>query len=166
MPTNNLLITLLKEAVQKCYANDFTLIERSMEQACVTRICIYMHELIQNDNRFSCLRRYNLDCEYNKNGDHIKETPRCPNGTRPDLILHKRGSNSSNLIIVEFKPRKAHYKKHIETGKYIDEVKLEDFTNQGIYNYQIGVWVKLHKRKPTYTYYKNGNVAYETEVCQ
>ena len=42
----------------------------------------------------------------------------------------------------------------------------EDFTNQGIYNYQIGVWVKLHKRKPTYTYYKNGSVAYETEVCQ
>ena len=156
MPDNALLITLLKDAVAKCYQNDKTLIDRSMEQASVTRICIYMYELINNDNRFNSLRSYNLDCEYNKNDEHIKETPRCPNGTRPDLVLHKRGQNDNNILVVEFKPRRAHNKKDASTNKYIDEVKLEDFTAHGVYNYQLGVWVKLHKRKAKYIYFKHG----------
>lgn len=165
MPNDNLLlITLLNEAVDKCYQNDLELIERSMEQASVTRICIYMQTLINNDNRFTDLRSYNLDCEYNKNGEHIKETPRCPNGTRPDLILHKRGQNNNNMLVVEFKPCRAHNKKDIATNKYMDEIKLEDFTAQGVYNYQLGVWVKLHKRKAQYIYFQNGHKISESEL--
>ena len=44
---------------------------------------------------------YNVDCEYNRNGYGIKQV----NGkyVYPDFILHKRGSNEDNLLIIEFK---------------------------------------------------------------
>lgn len=154
MPTDELLLSLLKKAVNECYRNDLPLIERSMEQASVARIYYYMQNAINLENKFSELKQYNLDCEYNKNGQHIKTTPRCPKGTRPDIILHKRSSNDTNLIVIEFKPRNAKYRK--KDGQYIDIIKLEDFTSDVIYNYQIGVLVKLYKKEPKYEIYKQG----------
>ena len=62
-----LLITLVKEAVKKCYTDDKTLIERNMEQASVARIFYYMQRKIDTNIKFKQLREYNLDCEYNKN---------------------------------------------------------------------------------------------------
>ena len=157
MPDNALLITLLKDAVAKCYQNDMTLIDRSMEQACVARIYYYMQNLINTKEIYTQLKDYNLDCEYNKNGESIKPTYRCSKGTRPDIVLHKRGTNEHNLLVAEFKSRKAKYKKYqYDNKKCIDEIKLEDFTGQGVYNYQLGVWVKLHKRKAKYIYFKHG----------
>ena len=149
---DKLLIDLLKESVNECYEKDYLLIEQSMEQASVARIFYYMQTLINSDERFSCLRDYNLDCEYNKNGQHIKATPRCKNGTRPDMILHKRGTNNHNLLVVEFKAEKGLRR----TGNN-DLIKLEDFTSPYIYNYQLGVFVKLLKDKPGYCFFKNGN---------
>ena len=157
----DLLIELLKKSVDKCYADDKTLIDRSMEQASVARIFYYMQRSIDTEDRFECFREYSLDCEYNKNGEHIKKTPRCPKGTRPDLILHKRWNTDElytmdNLLVVEFKPRKANYKKFENTGKYIDIIKLEDFTDMECYNYFLGVFVKLNKNTAQYTYFQNG----------
>lgn len=154
MPTDELLLSLLKKAVKKCYEKDSPLIERSMEQASVARIYYYMQNAINTEDEFSELKQYNLDCEYNKNGQHIKTTPRCPKGTRPDIILHKRNCNDANLIVIEFKPRNATYRK--KDGQYIDTIKLEDFTSGAIYNYQIGVLVKLHKKEPKYEFFKHG----------
>ena len=57
-----LLITLLQEAVERCYANDKTLIDRSMEQASVARIFYYIQRAIDTDDRFEQFREYNLDC--------------------------------------------------------------------------------------------------------
>lgn len=154
MPTDVLLLSLLKKAVNECYKNDSPLIERSMEQASVARIYYYMQNAINTEDEFSELKQYKLDCEYNKNGQHIKATPRCPKGTRPDIILHKRNYNDANLIVIEFKPRNATYRKM--DGQYIDIIKLEDFTSDIIYNYQIGVLVKLYKKEPKYEFFKHG----------
>ena len=160
----NLLIKLLKESVEKCYVNDKSLIERSMEQACVARIYYYMQFLVETKDEYARFREYNLDCEYNKNGEHIKETQRCINGTKPDLIIHKRGNNQSNLLVVEFKPRKGHYKKYAKTDKYLDIIKLEDFTIDYIYNYKLGAFVQLYKQKPKYTFFSNGQEVSESEL--
>ena len=148
---DELLINMLKESVAKCYEKDNLLIERSMEQTSVARIFYYMQNLINNDERFDCLRDYNLDCEYNKNGKHIKSTPRCKNGTRPDMIIHERGTNNHNLLVVEFKSEKG-----LRRTVYNDLIKLEDFTSPYIYNYQLGVLVKLLKEKPDYSFFKKG----------
>ena len=63
MNKKTLLLTLLKESVDKCYRYDFTLIERSMEQASVARIFYYMQEAMKYDERFKSLSKYNLDSE-------------------------------------------------------------------------------------------------------
>lgn len=162
MSKKDLLITLLEEAVNKCYENDKTLIDRSMEQASVARIFYYMQRTIDTDNRFEQFREYSLDCEYNKNKQHIKETPRCFKGTRPDMILHKRWQGEDdrfcqdNMLIVEFKPRKTTMKRYEQTKQYIDFIKLEDFTKSEVYHYFLGVFVKLNKNGAQYTFFQNG----------
>lgn len=140
---------MLKEAVKECYEKDYLLIEQSMEQASVARIFYYMQNLINTDESFACLRKNNLDCEYNKNGQNIKATPRRKNGTRPDMILHKRGTNNHNLLVVEFKAEKGLRR----TGNN-DLIKLEDFISPYIYNYQLGILVKLLKDKPDYSFFR------------
>jgi hypothetical protein len=158
-----LLLTLLKESVEKCYQQDFTLIKRSMEQASVARVYYYMQEKIYNDERFLVFRdEYHLDNEYNKNGTHIKSTPRCKYGTRPDIILHKRSEEeyttqlNPNLLVVEFKSKNGRSRKYGNTDKSIDFVKLEDFTKESTYNYFIGVFVKLKTNGAEYKYFQQG----------
>ena len=152
------VFNLLKKAVEKCYKNDRVLIERSMEQACVARIFFYMQEMINNNQKFNEYRNYNLDCEYNKNGEEVKSTPRCLKGTRPDIILHERMENNKNILVVEFKAAKGKTRYYKDTNVSIDYVKLEDFTDPTIYNYKLGVYVKLNKRKPKYILFKNGKI--------
>lgn len=41
---------------------------------------------------------YNVDSEYNRNLDNPKLLPSWGRGSYPDLILHKRGKNSGNLL--------------------------------------------------------------------
>lgn len=163
-----LLLKLLETAIQKCYERDRSLIQRSMERASVARIFLYMYELMQNDPRFEIFRGYDLDCEYNKNGEQIKETTRCRKGTSPDLILHKRNCNEGNLLVVEFKSAKGRFRyfdetthktkdrKENATDKEVDFVKLEDFTSSTIYNYFLGVFVRLNEREPDYRYFQCG----------
>ena len=156
MNRSELLLTLLHESVEECYRNDFTLIEHSMEQACVARIFYYMQKALKQDRRFDSFSRYNLDCEYNKNYAQIKKTLRRPKGTRPDIVLHKRCANDSNMLVVEFKSRRGRNKIDPFTGQNIDFIKLEDFTDPGIYHYFLGVHVKLQKQGARYTYFQNG----------
>ena len=128
--SDRLLKELLQKAVQECYEKDMSLVERGMEQASVARIIYYMQTLINADDRYECLREYIVDCEYYKNNDDLKRTLRCPKGTKPDLLLHKRENNTGNLMVVEFKSRKNNGKKYQETGQYMDEIKLEDIDKE------------------------------------
>jgi len=154
-----LLLTLLKEAVDKCYEKDSSLIDRSMERASVARIYYYLQRALEQDGRFDS---YYLDGEYNKNKKGIKSTLRCPNGTMPDIILHKRSSyrdsgykKGDNLLVIEFKSATGKSKKL--DGKSVDFIKLEDFTDDdGDYRYFLGVFVKLGKRIPEYKLFQNG----------
>ena len=153
---SELLLTLLQKSVEKCYMNDLPLIERSMEQSCVARIFYYMQKTLEEDKHFVSLSSCNLDSEYNKNYAQIKKTLRRPKGTRPDIVLHKRCANDSNMLVVEFKSRRGRNKIDPFTGQNIDFIKLEDFTDPGIYHYFLGVHVKLQKQGARYTYFQNG----------
>ena len=151
-----LLLDLLETAVDKCYADDKTLIDRSMERASVSRIYYYMQEMIKNEDKFTSLREHNLDSEYNKNGQEIKGSSRFLKGMIPDIILHKRGHNCDNLLVVEFKSHNGKNEKYPPTGQLKDIVKLEDFTNEK-YSYFLGVFVKLYKKEPKYRFFQYGN---------
>lgn len=163
MSRQELLITLLKNAVDKCYENDKTLIDRSMEQASVARIFYYMQRTIDTDDRFEQFREYNLDCEYNKNMYNPKRLHPDEWGKRPDIILHKRLENTKNILILEFKNGSdTNQQNHNIEADY---EKLKEFTHQqGVYKYSLGVSIKLSHRIPLYKYFKNGIEITEREL--
>jgi hypothetical protein len=152
-----LLKALLHESIALCYKNDFSLIRRKMERACVSRVYHYMQDLINSDNRFLELRAYNLDCEYNKNGSRPKMTQRRPHGSAPDIILHHREDNpeKDNLLVIEFKMSRLNF----DTK---DEDKLIDFTDNksdsdyNVYSFKLGVAVILCEKSVKFKYFQNG----------
>ncbi len=78
--------------------------------------------------------------EYNKNGNHSKCIPSKPNGAKPDLILHSRGNNDSNVLVIKFKGW------WNGNSRSIDRNKILDFTNpEGGYIYGLGILVELKK---------------------
>ncbi len=92
---------LIKLALDKFYQNDKYLLDKGVhERSCVFRFAHYLQNLMDESSLF---HDYNLDFEYNRNGRFSKSTSTHLNGTYPDLIIHKRGSNDYNLLIIEFK---------------------------------------------------------------
>ena len=94
---------IVEEACKKFYENDRYLINhRVNERAIAFRFGIYLQELISKNKFFD---NYNLDNEYNRNMNDPKRLRGCKNGVYPDLIIHQRGSNKYNLLIIECKTK-------------------------------------------------------------
>ncbi|MCT4192501.1 hypothetical protein HZP52_00640 [Elizabethkingia anophelis] len=145
----NDLKRIVSESITRLYTKDPTLIKRKgMEQSAAFRFALYLNKAFLTLNSID-KRELHLDIEYNKNGLIPKRTPRRPNGTRPDLIIHKRDSNEFNLLIVEIKG--AWNKQPREK----DIIKLQDFTHQeGEYKYGLGVFLELNPNNCTPVYYR------------
>lgn len=111
---------------------------------------------------------WNVDCEYNKNKsaeEYIKKIiyAKYPNDkeiktkvVKPDIVIHKRGENN-NLLALEVKKSKGN-----NTYKDIDEIKLENYTNEecGL-KYSYGAYVELwvgneYEKDPIIDWYVNG----------
>lgn len=108
------------------------------ERSIVFRYAHYLQNELYKSKKYSV---YNLDCEYNRNGFQIKSTEHFPNGTFPDLILHKRGKNGpgNNILIMEFK---TYWNPNTDT----DSLKISDYVDQnGKYKYQYGLVVLIRK---------------------
>ena len=161
----NLSLQALTYAINTTYQKDYSVIRRNMEQTTVARIFYYMQSVIDSDVQFECLKTFNLDLEYNKDGEHKKRSPRTPGGMRPDLLLHIREHNNGNLLCVEFKMQGANLERcALYDNKPKDWIKLEDLTAQDIYGYKIGVFVMLNHDRPEYTFFKNGEQYYEQDI--
>lgn len=135
----------VQEALAKLYEKDSYLIVNHpcgnsidfhvSERGIVFRFGIYLQELIAK-TPFSSL---NLDVEYNRNMYEKKMLPSFANGTFPDLIIHKRGSNDHNILILEFKT----WWNHDTTD---DEKKIAQFMDvNGSYQYKIGASILLNQ---------------------
>lgn len=160
MTMKEMLLALVKESVEKCYSCDRTLIVRTMEQATVARFYYYAQKAIEFDSRFIDLRNFNLDSEYYKNGLNLKKTESHQHGTRPDVILHKRESNSDNLIIAEFKTMGRN-----QNNEFLNDFKkLKDFTKDPQYYYFLGVFIELKVDRPSFTYFQDGHIKSEIEL--
>ena len=159
MNKKDLLVSLLKESVDKLYQEHVCLLVRSgMEQAAVARVFFYMQVALYTDPRFIQFRSLYLDSEYNKNGIAPKILYGAP--TRPDLILHNRcyGETSTNVLVVEFK---------VENENIEDDYrKLCGYTSQHEqYKYFLGVSVKLNRENAVYKYFQKGQEKVEAELC-
>ncbi|WP_297453106.1 hypothetical protein [Persephonella sp.] len=147
---NENLIELVKKALDKVYQEQKYLIEnRVHERSIVFWFGIYFYELLKNSE----FKGYDLDFEYNRNFDDVKRTEHSVNGTYPDIILHKRGSNEYNLLAIEFKTWWSDKK------QFKDDIrKLKDFINpNGKYRYKLALFVILGKDKPNIEYIDGNN---------
>ena len=146
----DLLFVFLKKSVEKCYADDFTLIRRDMERASVARIFVYMNEFLNSEEDFKSLLKYDLDSEYNRYMSQPKYISSRRNGALPDVILHRREDKpyKDNLLIAEFK---AHGKEPKDDFK-----KIENFISEPKYEYFLGIFVELNHSGAKYWYLQNG----------
>ena len=134
----NLLNTAIGLALNEVYEKDIYLIQNKVhERTIVSRFCIYFQQALNSIDFAS----YNLDFEYSKNHSDPKRTENFPHGTYPDVILHSRGSNDANVLIIEFKT-------WWESNTATDIKKLKDFTiQQGQYKYGIGYSIVLYSSR-------------------
>ncbi|NPT58677.1 hypothetical protein [Paraburkholderia elongata] len=84
---------------------------------------------------------FDVDCEYNRNGFDVKRLALSQRQARdddleavtvfPDIVVHKRGSNHSNLLVVELK------KASSNVGAEYDLAKLQAFRKELFYKYAV-----------------------------
>lgn len=102
------------------------------ERASVFRIGHYLANIIENDGYFES---YHVDVEYNRDLDSVKTLDKIM--IIPDLIIHERGTNSNNLVAIEFKKNKDSKK---------DKEKLEKLINSNYgYNYKNVYFIIINK---------------------
>ena len=103
---------IMESSLSRLVEKDNELIDRKVKEECINhRLAIYIDEYYHQfcDQKNHC----NVDLEYNKNLDREKEVydgNGNPIRIRPDILLHKRGSNDNNLIAIETK--KDYFRQH------------------------------------------------------
>ena len=93
--------------------------------------------------RETIIADYDVDCEYNRDGYGMKNI----DGTLvyPDFILHKRGTNDSNLLIIEFKTWW-----NSDNREDIEKLKAM-MSNWYRYQYQYGYSIILNQERDSVT---------------
>lgn len=94
------------------------------------RIAVYLEDLFP---------KWNIDCEYNK---HLKGTKKNINGNniRPDIIIHKRGTNE-NSVIIEVK------KSGINSKRAKSDIEKLKGCMQNTLGYNLGVFIGILKSR-------------------
>lgn len=137
---DRLLEDAINMAFELLYANDKYLIDHQVnERSIVFRFAHYLQSELEKTNKY---KRYNLDCEYNRNMDGPKFIHEGEPGVYPDLIIHRRGNNNNNLLIIEFKT-------YWNSDTQHDIEKINEFINpDGEYKYKYGMSVLIDEDNP------------------
>ena len=140
----------LVESLKELYEKDKYLIshgsgsnyEHVSEMSIVFRFGLYLNRRIE---AWLAENGYSLDIEYNRNRDEIKyldyTTSGKSNRVRPDMIIHERGSNQNNILVIEFK---TWWDKNVST----DRNRLEAFVTPQKYSYRFGLSILIDKQEP------------------
>ena len=140
---------LIKSALDQLYRKDQYLIDNRPyrketngnhhvgERSIVFRLAHYMQNIMDSTPAFE---NYVLDCEYNRNGVHAKTLPSFLYGVYPDVIIHNRGNNDNNLLILEVKT-------YWNTDNTQDVKKIREFLDaSGKYHFSFGLSLIIEKR--------------------
>lgn len=159
------LILNIKEAIGELYQEDRYLIHHGIgkcntshvsEVGIVFRLGIYLNRRIVDWLKSN---EYSLDIEYNRDGDNVKWIPNDTGTTeniRPDLIIHKRGTNDANILVIEFK---TWWNEHLNEAVNKDRNKLKKLTKTtGHFHYKYGLFIMLTQDRDSveYYHYQNG----------
>lgn len=134
-------------AINKLYVNDIDLFSYQTsdplicERTLSFRLGYYLQDIF---------RDYNVDCEYNRYFDCVKNIDE--DNVYPDIIIHKRKIDTDNLAWIEIK------KESNVSNAESDKNRLKKVTSVDRYHYKYGVFIALFKDKSkTYIeYYLSG----------
>lgn len=137
------LITSLQQFIE----DDHYLLEvDANERALTHRIGMYLQAQFDN---------YHVDCEFNRNGHEPKELYIGEEEVNaydvnavtvyPDIIVHQRGSNNENLLVIEFKKSSS----RIDRAKDIN--KLHAYKNDLEYRYALFIELGTREIDPAIT---------------
>jgi hypothetical protein len=125
-----------RQALVKFIERDLYLLEHNLNERTIThKLAEYLRENFVD---------WNVDCEYNRNLDEIKEVSLLDTGGKskvyPDIIVHQRSNNSYNLLVIE--PKKSNN----QDGEAYDESKLRAYARE--LNYKVGVLINFTVGNP------------------
>ncbi len=126
---------IVTHALRLLLRNDAFLLEHAAHERSITH---KLAEYLQQQ-----LGSYHVDCEYSKHGIEAKRLPRHCNGSDmdrvfPDIVVHLRGADENNLLVIEAKLTPSP-----DVGiPECDKIKLVEFTKPtGEYKYQLGLFI-------------------------
>lgn len=149
------LLQILKSSIEQFYKSDKELINNNVHEGSIAHRIGFYFENIITEKYPVFYKLHKFDMEYNKNSGDPKKVYTQKNierEGRPDFIVHERGNNDNNVLIIEFKKN--------DTKKiYInnDIYKLIDFTcDKREYKYQLGCFVFIGKYGCLITTFRKG----------
>lgn len=151
------LKAMINTALQQLYNTDISLIQRhAHERSIAFRFGLYFAALLPTSS-FAGVD-ITVDFDYNRNGENAKlmEGFDPTHGVFPDLILHHRGFNDTNILVIEFKGTW----NNDRAGRNSDIRKLIEFTHpeRNDYQYGLGAFVDLNStlENTQITFFING----------
>ena len=152
------------KAVQCFVVNEKFLLKNNLNERTMT------HKLAEYLQKEYC--EYHVDCEYNRMPDKSSESyikKSLPIDTKkkkiswddttgatvfPDIIIHKRGTNKNNFIVIEAK------KKVNISSRDMDFIKLRAFTSPLGLRYKYGVYIEFDEQGELYMKFFEGGKEY------
>ena len=149
------IINRLSHSIRTLFKQDAFLLENNANERSIShKLAEYLQQQFPD---------YNVDCEYNRHGSEIKELDnrKCKRTDRvlPDILVHLRGHDENNLIVIEVKTR--------DNNEDCDIEKLKLFTKQSDknkYMYEYGFFIRFDGLKePELRLFQNGKEVNETK---
>jgi len=139
----------IKCALDQLWQSDKHLLKNNVNERSIThKLAIYIESEFEG---------YRVDCEYNRNGPNIKiyreiveqinRSGIKANDTKaktafPDIIVHKRGNNNDNLLVIEVKKLRGDATQTNSVDE-VDKKKLKAFTHENQLKYKYGLALQI-----------------------
>jgi len=101
----------VRKALELFFLQDHELLERGVNERSIS------HKIAEHLQYV--FRGYDVDCEYNRHGVEIKRAGK-KKRVFPDIVVHQRGSDEANILVLEVKKvNSKYYKNDVEKLKVL-----------------------------------------------
>jgi hypothetical protein len=153
------LVGAVTIALRLLLKNDAFLLEYGANERSIThKLAEYLQQLLSS---------HHVDCEYNRHGVESKRLPRhCRERDKdyvyPDIVVHLRGTDEDNLLVIEAKPT---WDTRVGVPE-CDRVKLQEFTKPNAeYRYEFGLFIGFNRlAEPRLVWFNDGAELHDTDA--